>query len=65
MRTMMLGLVSARIPFSVHYPTKNSMVITLDGGLTNAQLKVAIEQGAVIGPDHRIIILVPKLSNDG
>jgi len=64
LRTTVLALVSARIGFSTHYPTKNSMVITLDGGLTSAQLKVAVEYGAAIGPDHRVIILIPKLSAD-
>jgi hypothetical protein len=65
LRSTILALVTGRIPFSVHYPTKNSMVITCDPGLNQAQLRVAVEQGASFGPDRNLMILVPKLSNDG
>ena len=64
LRTTVLALVSSRIAFKVHYPTKNSMVITLDGGLTHDQLRVAVDYGANIGPNAQVMILIPKLSND-
>jgi len=64
LRTTVLALVSARIQFKVHYPTKNSMVITADGGLTSDQLKVVVDQGGQVGPDRSIMILIPKLSSD-
>jgi hypothetical protein len=65
LRLAFLALVSARIPFKTHYPTKNSMVITIDSGLTNNQLRTVIDYGGTVGPDRNIIILIPKLSNDG
>jgi hypothetical protein len=64
LRTTMNMLIGARIPFKVHYPTKGSMVITLEGGLTHDQLRVAVDHGASIGPNAQVMILVPKLSND-
>jgi hypothetical protein len=51
-------LIEENIPFTVHYPTKNSAVITSDSGLNNTQLRVVVEHGGVIGPDGKIQILL-------
>jgi len=65
LRTTLMALISARIDFKVHYPTKNSMVITADGNLNQPQLRVFVEKGGAFGPGRQLMILIPKLSHDG
>jgi hypothetical protein len=61
----MNALIGARIDFKVHYPTKNSMVITVDNDMNHAQLKTFVDNGGSFGPGKNLMILVPDLgAND-
>jgi hypothetical protein len=64
LRTTMNALIGARIDFKVHYPTKNSMVITADNDLNQVQLRTFVEQGGAFGPGKNLMILVPDLGGD-
>jgi hypothetical protein len=65
LRTTMKELISARIQFKVHYPSKNSMVITCESNLNNEQLRVVLDSGGQFGPSKDLIILIPDLgAND-
>ena len=46
-----------RIPFSVHYPSDTSWVITVKGAVSNHQLKVLTGCGAMMSPDGTFMIL--------
>ena len=61
MRTVLNALIGARIDFGVHYPTKNSMVITATGNLSQVQLKTFVNEGGSFGPGKNLQILVPDL----
>ena len=49
-------LMEAYIPFSVHYPTKTSWVITIEGQLNPSQLRVLVDLGASMGPNRSFMI---------
>jgi len=66
LRTTMQDLIAARIQFKVHYPSKNSMVITCESNLNNDQLRVVLDAGGQFGPSKDLIILIPDLgANNG
>jgi len=64
LRTTINALIGARIEFTIHYPTKNSLVITADGDLSRMQLKAFVDAGGAFGPgknSRALMILVPDL----
>ena len=51
-------ITAAQIPFTVHYPSKSSMVVTVTDSINNAQLRVMTELGANLHTNGTLLLLV-------
>ena len=61
LQQIMEKLVWNSIPFTVHYPTNRSAVVTVDNAVNNEQLMILATLGAIHNRQNNFMILAPDV----